>query len=307
VKMSMEEVKFQHHVWSTAQREQLRQIFSCLSTHEVKTLSMAFEAGGMICGGAARRIAAPLFNLVKVASKTFYVSSYLNAGDVRPYTEKPGDIDIFFPTNAAIDRFWNHFAVSSIPSVANVSESVLGYARNIQINCGVSIQIVKPMCGSRIEHQLAAFDIYNAMIGINSNRAIIPDNWHFLEEHSMLHVHKFQTDYQLKRIAKWMKKQRYETLSPRTASELGTYAFELLERIKESNGLPTPWKDVKITMDSVRGTLHSLLPHLTNDQLLLLSTVMASRDSYGNIGHNPAMQVIQDRSAATIYSAQDKP
>jgi hypothetical protein len=303
--MSIEEVKFQHYAWSPEQRDALRDIFrNCLSSHEAKTLSIAFEAGGMICGGAARRIAASLFkiNARPRTNHVDYVSSYFRDGRHDSFN-KPGDIDVFFPTDESVTRFWRNFSVSSIPSVAHVSESVLGYARNIRINTGVNIQVVKPVCGSTVEHQLASFDIYNAMIGLNAHKAIIPDEWHYLEQHSMLHVHRFQTDYQLKRIIKWMTRQQYESLSPKTASEVGTYAFELMERIKEADGLPTPWKDVKITVDTVRHALYPLLTHLTNDQLLLLSTVMMTRDSYGNIGANPAMDIIQDRSKQTICSA----
>lgn len=186
-----------------------------------------------------------------------------------------GDIDLFFQNHADLAKFEHE--VSRFPVFEkNRYPSPSGSCIEFDCDKCVCVQVVTRYVAP-IEEQLKSFDIYNAMVAFNDKEMIMPHDWKDYEDSNTLHVVGWRSPFTVQRMRKWFWKHRYDKLSQETASELGIRALDIIARLK-AQPLTTPFGEYK--HDKVVYALKEFVPHMTNDELLML-TSLYPEDSYG--------------------------
>lgn len=228
-----------------------------------RIMQIAFTHGAHVAGGFARVVLTPRPETPDpLGSLTVVVEEYMR---------RNGDIDIFFPDAPALAAFWNDYEYDAVLRSAKLSRVTMptGMAVEIALH-GTRIQVITRFVGP-IEEQLRRFDIYNGMVAFNDKGGLVPTEWMALEEHKLLHVTNWSSIFVIHRLAKWQHKQGYLGLTPKTASEIGTVALDIIQKLKDKPH-KNPWGG-ELTHNDVAAKLKRFLPHLTAEQLLLISSI----------------------------------
>jgi hypothetical protein len=251
------------------------------ATHDV--LKLAFSQGGWVAGGFARIITKhhlmngdSMFDALDGDDVADDVTRHLQC-DIPCDTKdamvkyRKGDIDLFFDHQRQLDNFWRALQATGLRSSCKLEGSVTGAATEVSVNNRTRLQVIERYRGP-IEDQLRSFDIFNAMCAFNDKVLLYPDGWSALEAERMLHVVNWTSPWVINRVAKWCNRHGYDRLSPKTASEIGDVAIDLIERFKEKPYQPE-WGGMPLTHDKIIARMKRFLPQLTNDQLLLMTSV----------------------------------
>lgn len=253
-------------------------------THDV--LKLVFNQGGWVAGGFARIVAHyyVLDNEDVFAEDDELenndlcraVDRHLDYGtpcDIKdPYRKfGKGDIDVFFEHQRQIDNFWRALQATGLKNNCKLEASVSGAAQEISINNCVRLQVIERYKGP-IEDQLRSFDIFNAMCAFNDKQLLFPEGWDALERELMLHVQNWTSPFIISRVTKWCYRHGYTKLSPKTATEIGDVAMNLIQSFKEKPYSPA-WGGPPMTHETIIKKMKRFLPQLTNDQLLLMTSV----------------------------------
>jgi hypothetical protein len=261
---------------------------------------LAFKHKGWVAGGFARRLLHDLRFPPLVDSSpgdqrwNFHIAqrTKLYLGDRKiqkdPVRNTQGDIDLFFESTDDLWRFKLEFAELSF-SIG--SPYVNAWTTNIVVpkvyiefvvNDTTRVQVVENHVGS-IDDILNGFDIFNAAVAFNDQFFVSPEGWEELEQAGMLHVFNYKSPMIINRVAKWYGKHNLYKLSPQTADNLGSIALDVIKKLKDH-----PYEFATgdtLNVDLVIEKLRQLLPMLSTEQLLLLSTVFSldSKESYSEL------------------------
>lgn len=232
-------------------------------------LQTAFDQGAYVCGGAARMV----INSASSQEDIERLHMYVRPGPIRNrgrfWRSDRGDVDLFFPSKPALTEFWR--TINDHPRHQHVVErirSISGSSVDMIVD-SVIVSVIEGFVGP-VEDVLNRFDIYNAMVAFNHQEIIVPEGWHALEDEKMLHVANWTTPYVIHRINKWFWKHGMKKLSPKTASELGEQALQIMSRLSKEP-IVMPWGT--LTANSVVPKLKVLLPHLNNEELVKLVSI----------------------------------
>lgn len=292
--------------------------FSVLTPNTVELIRLAFNHGGYVAGGFARHV---MINLDKLDSRhnspseissltsnlRGYLQNYRRVENSWSHVNR-GDIDIFFPHNNNLQQFLLARVdahVSSVTMLEPKSNRAIDFVSDKDTLVNVITGFTFPK-----EEQLSRFDIVNAMVAFDDDEIVVAKDWQGYEEKKQLHVVNWESIFIVSRIAKWMRKHKLSTLSPTTASLVASRALDI---IKELGDRDKAWHTTSITPGilgvvgsnvtkipayksyAVLQSLKALLPMLSNEQLLLLSTV------YGHDAYDGAFQVLRSRSDMPIF------
>ena len=259
-----------------------------LSQKSANLVRIAFAHDGFIAGGFAHVVTK--YMQMSELDVELQVNHYLGN---RPLNPNPiqnadrGDIDLFFPSEDALDGFMKEVKSAESQGYVHTNQNYPGFFTEVFVEDKHRFQIIH--FTNNLIDTLNGFDIYNGMVALDAVSDVVPTGWHELIRAEMLHVHRWDTSPQIiKRLSKWVRKHRYAKLTPKTASEIGDAAMQCIKILKEKPWKPQ-WADLSavkgnpLTADNVVFTLRQFLPQMTNDQLLLLTTVypMDERDKYG--------------------------
>lgn len=145
-------------------------------------------------------------------------SARKSMGKSMDHTWKAGskDKDIFFPSQAKFQSFWNEFEknvkmglysnkVITLPTPANFGVDI------VLIDCNTIIQIIEKNTGS-IEEVLTGFDILNAQIAWDGQAIyMLDDKWVERESHGILAYNpsRIESNNSLFRLHKWYNNRKY--------------------------------------------------------------------------------------------------
>lgn len=251
-------------------------------------LRLAFQRGAYVAGGFARVVAAYEPGTEDGDSR---IRQYLGVGHKIerqrrfPKTGR-GDVDVFFPSESSLASFLGDVALEPVLKGLPIHEMASGAAVEFDCDEVVVVQVITSRTAP-IEEMLSGFDLYNAMVAFNGEEFIEPVGWRELEKQKMVHVSNWTSPYVINRITKWFYKHRMTTLSPKTSTEIGTYAIEIIAQLKKEP-IAMPWG--KMTFDSVVHKLKEFLPLLPNEELARLISV------YPLTAYKGAFNVLRTRS-----------
>lgn len=245
-----------------------------------RIMLLAFSHGAYVAGGMAKV-------MLNIHKKEHIVDHYISSNN--------GDIDLFFQDQCALTAFWTDFNSDEVLMGAQIPIKMIppgpGPWNATELVCNhIRIQVINRYVGPIID-QLNRFDIFNAMVAFNLDSFIIPVSWRELEEHRLLHVVNWSSIFVIHRLSKWKYKHNYMGLSPKTASEIGEVAMDIIQKLKVTPHL-NPWGG---TLDhrAIADKLKQFMPYMTNDQLLLLSSIEPT-DAYDG-----AFGILQRRSESS--------
>lgn len=274
-----------------------------LSAASAHLLKVAFSYDGFVAGGFAHLVTkyARIPNIdVKQQVDHYLGTNPLNNDPL--FNAGRGDIDIFFPNKHALDCFMDMVRGAEKTGLLRIVQDYPGYFTEVFVDEKHRFQIVHRT--DSVTNTLNGFDIYNGMVAFDGFSSIIPNDWHALIHSNMLHVYNWHTSpLIINRLSKWVRKHRYSKLSPKTAAEIGDAALACVIALKEKPWKPqwAPLSKVKsdpVTADKVLFILRQFMPHMTNDQLLLLTGVypIEERDGYGDrVAWNP-FTILRERA-----------
>lgn len=232
-----------------------------------------------------------------------------------------GDVDIFFDDEKSFDEFQNFLRKTPkielrkshkggqlldyyVPPMRGATDP-LATIHNLQI-----ISTKK----SLIEI-LSTFDLSNAMVGFDASSTYVVDNWFNLSKTNTLDVFNWKSPVNtIQRMGKWHAKHRYNKLSKRTSTDLSGMVMELVQFVKESEvtlsnsdgyggyfstvrnqtvKIENDGEDVFVTSDDIVKWIMPYLPSMSNEQLLLLFTLIPPKGK-SNYGPTP-FEIIQSR------------
>lgn len=266
-----------------------------LSMKSAKLLKIAFSHDGFVAGGFAHLVTK--YARMSVIDVELQASNYLGTAPLRTnplLNAGRGDIDVFFPNKEALGRFMNVVRDLAKASDIEIFQDYPGYFTEIFVEDKHRFQIVHRT--EPVIDTLNGFDIYNGMVAFDGKGALVPNDWHELILANMLHVYNWNTSpLIINRLSKWVRKHRYSKLSPKTAAEIGDVAMSCVATLREKPWKPqwAPYSKIKsdpVTADKVLLILRQFMPQMTNDQLLLLTSVypIEERDGYGDrVAWNP--------------------
>lgn len=251
-------------------------------------LRLAFKHGAYVAGGFARIIAV---HELGTETGDDRIRRYLGVGqsierNARLWKASKGDVDLFFPHLKALELFWADVALD--PVLKGIPIHPMKSNACVELDCDKDtvVQVITSRTAP-IEMMLSGFDLYNAMVAFNGEEFIEPVGWRALEEQRMVHVVNWTSPYVINRITKWFYKHHMKNLSPKTASEIGPYALEVVARLQKEP-IVMPWGTM--TYHSVVNKLKKFLPLLPNEELArLIST-------YPLTAYSGAFGVLQSRS-----------
>lgn len=243
-------------------------------------LKIAFKNDGFVAGGFAHVVMRNAFLGDELHEN---VHRYLGSQTLHKkpqFNSNMGDVDIFFETPNGFDETLN--------AIENLCAQSPDRFQRLQSHPGAFVEFaVGTLLAHKVQliqrnfipmvHQLMSFDIYNGMVGFNKDYALVPEGWYDLVQAKALHVHNWTTSPLIfNRITKWFRKHGYNKLSSKTASEAGDAALACINFLKDQPWFPS-WADKKmhkpLSVSDVMHHIHTLVPNVSNEQLLLLMTL----------------------------------
>jgi uncharacterized protein (DUF2132 family) len=240
--MDQDEVAFECHEIFKSRDEFFKEIGFYGLRWLPEYLSMAFDHGGYIAGGAAVRIAQQKLMGSKRYEDLFEaIESLFRQGHrpVDPTSDKNialeeaviGDIDVFFPSNKHYASFYVDAAAAGPTKARDVviAPSPMGLATELTYRGKSKVQAIARYTAP-IEQQLSRFDLVNSMVAFDGSKLIMAQGWRELAERKLVHVQNFKCDWVFNRILKYVSKHDYSTITRETANELFVYLKHELER-----------------------------------------------------------------------------
>ena len=203
-----------------------------------------------------------------------------------------GDIDVWFPTDTAVNLFMN--LSNSFVDVSK-TQTVTSAAIEFIVESDSRIQVITRWTRP-INEQLAGFDIYNAMVAVRESKITVPEHWEQLESKDVLHVSNWNSQWTMNRLFKWIgRKHWYVSVTPPTAE----YVYDrLVEIISWKKSM---WSNIDQHDDQIidylsrdrlkkrvivqdayhmHKFLKRIIPSLTNEQLLMISSLFPDVSKY---------------------------
>lgn len=259
-------------------------------------LSMAFDHGGYIAGGAAVRIAQQkLMGSRRFEDLFEAIMSLFRCGQrpVDPTADKNivledaviGDIDVFFPSSEHYASFYMN-ALNAAPTKAGavvIAPSPMGLATELTYKKQSKLQAIARYVAP-IEHQLSQFDLMNSMVAFDGSKLIMAQGWRELDERKLVHVQNFKCDWVFTRILKYVSKHGYSTVTRETAHELFVYLKHELERAATGEFKDKPRKSgwnaprepgrkfTCTTVETLINEFNKFVRQLGDEELLTLSS-----------------------------------
>ena len=219
-----------------------------------------------------------------------------------------GDIDVWFPSDEAIENFQSALKSYTSGMTTIVSSPTPG-GFGTEYVCfqsdgtrGQLIQAITKYTGTPAE-VVDTFDIYNAACYFKDAQLFIPDGWEWLLEQKQVHVHKWRENYALQRLAKYVQKHGYDGgLTPASLIMINDKIEYLLDQV--GKGIITFEADFTAQdpealpgekqINFIFKFLHPLMKNLTPENLALLSI------HYPASAYNFAMKELVRWTEATL-------
>ena len=221
----------------------------------------ATRAGGWIAGGFARCV-------LSGQSTT----DYFNWG--RLSSNRPGDVDIFFPSD--------DIAASVIADQSySMTKSFGGFAKeaSVQTNQGfLQLQLVDtPQLCRPLNESLSQFDFENCQVAIVGDTIHFPQGWHDLERARLLKVVNSNSPFLGSRIVKYIENRGMKGITPDSIPMLSDWIYR------------TAVTDFPGYSETHMGGFHSAIKNLNTAKMLdpaFLTLFLGKWDVYNKVSSN---------------------
>jgi hypothetical protein len=257
-------------------------------------ISFALDSGAWIAGGFARAVF-----LGKRMDQFFSRSDY----------NMPGDIDLFFDNQAAVDEVIEHFKSSGY-----ISKSYGGNA--IQTTChlgqiatkhsditSISIQVVNnPELILPIREQLDRFDFTNVCCAFRGETFLAPSNILELEANYLLDIKNSTSPFLAARVRKYMRRG-FVGVTEDSRQHITDWLINAVgDNFKGTAGLSGTVKDAAWCKQQIRDLLHKSTHVLRSEDLIMLIGMFKREAGYGRYGDtfviDEALEALSVRRAA---------
>lgn len=288
-------MSFKHSIdtrpWQAVDRVLKRFLNDNVSPALFPIVLSAFEHGAYVAGGFAEVVMKHFIGDIHDEQLELDVATYLDVTrridrSKGWWRARRGDIDLFFQGETDMSTF-----LERVTSNDQLSDRCMGDTPThaaVEFDCGsVLVQAVKCNVGP-IDQVLGGFDIHNAMVAFNDKETVSAQGWDDITRLKVLHVANWTSPFVISRLTKWLHKHKLTALSPKTALEIVPQSLALIDRLQK-HPLPqmTPGTD-SITPSLVTSHLRMLLPHLSNSDLLVVSSLYSEEtNNYGDAFPNP--------------------
>lgn len=185
-----------------------------LSSSAWNILEQAFNQGGYIAGGFARKLYRCLDGIDNIRS----VNEYLYV--------RGGDVDVFFPSKDSCDRA--SFNIHGWGLIANNDFAYTFTKLNGRGNLN-KIQYVKHFTAPP-EEMLASFDIVNAMVALTRTGIYIDDRVIELESKKTLDLDSVDGMRTIMRVMRWTWRHELPTLTPSAVNMINSFVKQIMDQ-----------------------------------------------------------------------------
>lgn len=269
-------------------------------------LRLAFERGGYVAGGFAALFGRHhLFDDASACAGALYdhLGRGFDPNDASPFSNThSGDIDVWFPDGGSLDGFFSHAWLRAMRLEGHVVSrpTRLSTGEEYVIGGRVRVQVIRRYL-LPVEEQLSRFDLFNAMVALETDRITYPKGWLDLESQATLHVANWGSPWTIGRVFKYLRRKGYERVTADTASRLVSEAVAAAEWARGlAGGAPPASTDLldRVTRQvnenrfkramirspnqcgSMQTYLRDIAGSMSGDQLLLLSALFRESHPY---------------------------